>query len=145
MNKDTFLNFIGNLGSLATQGKWRFLYDKDADSLYWSKEEIPSDSKLKKLSKEISFYINTNGAVDGLIIQYFRNNFLVHNENFAKTSIMKSINKAGENTFSLGTKTQDADAVFGFSESIKSDILRDALEANYTFEDLEKVFAGIND
>ncbi len=144
MNKDTFFNLIGNLGSLAKQGKWQFLYDKTADSLYWSKKEITSDSKLKKLSKEVSFYINANGNVDGLIIQYFRNNFLAHNENLAKTSIMKSINKAEEKPFSLGTKTQNTDAVFGFSESIRSDILRDALEAKYTLKDLEKIFAGVN-
>ena len=41
----------------------------------------------------------------------------------------------------LGAKKSEADALYGFSESIKSDILKDALEANYSLRDLEKAMS----
>lgn len=138
MKKGTFLNLINNLSSTAKKGKWELFYDSVADSMYWSKKEVSSDSKLKKLSREISLYLNSGGNVEGLMIEYFRNNFLTQNENLAKTSIVKSINKAENGKpISLGSKKEEVEALF--SESIKSDILKDAFEANYTLKDLERV------
>ena len=137
MEKNAFLNLIKNLGTIAKKGKWQFFYDKGADSLYWSKKRISTDSKLKKFSRETSFYVNGAGGVEGLMVQYFQNNFLTQNENLAKIGIVDSINKAesGE-PISLGSRKDELEALF--SESIKNDILTDALEANYTLRDLEK-------
>ena len=92
MEKNTFLNLIANLSSTAKKGGWELFYDKVADSMYWSKKKVSSDSRLKKLSREISLYFNRTGNVEGLMIQCFRNNFLTQNENLAKTSIVKSMN-----------------------------------------------------
>jgi len=138
MEKSTFLNLIANLSSTAKKGKWELFYDSVADSMYWSKKEVSSDSKLKKLSKEISLYFNNAGNVEGLMVQCFRNNFLTQNENLAKTSIVKSMNKVENGKpISLGSKKEEVEALF--SESIKNDILKDAFEANYTLKDLERV------
>jgi len=139
MKKNDFLNLIDNLSATAKKGRWEFFYDKLADSLYWSKNKVSPETRLKKLSRETSLYMNPSGAVEGLMIQYFRNNFLAHNENLAKTSILKSIDKTenGEQ-ISFGSKKDELEALF--SESVKSDILKDALEANYTLKDLDKVF-----
>ena len=137
MQKNTFLNLIKNLGTIAKKGKWEFSYDKGADSLYWAKKKISTGSRLKKFSRETSFYVNANGGIDGLMVQYFQNNFLTQNENLAKVGIVESINKSesGE-PISLGSKKDELEALF--SASIKNDILTDALEANYTLRDLEK-------
>jgi hypothetical protein len=138
MQKNAFLNLIKNLNAIAKKGKWQFFYDKGADSLYWSKKKISADSKLKKFSRETSFYVNGAGGVEGLMVQYFQNNFLTQNENLAKIGIVDSINKADnvERPISLGSKKDELEALF--SASIKNDILTDALEANYTLRDLEK-------
>ena len=138
MEKNTFLNLIANLSSTAKKGGWELFYDKVADSMYWSKKKVSSDSRLKKLSREISLYFNRTGNVEGLMIQCFRNNFLTQNENLAKTSIVKSMNKVenGE-PISLGSKKNEVEALF--SESIKNDILKDAIEAHYTIKDLDRV------
>lgn len=138
MEKSIFLNLISNFNSTARKGKWELFYDKVADSMYWSKKEVSTDSRLRKLSREISLYFNKDGNVEGLMIQCFRNNFLTQNENLAKTSIIKSMNEAENGKpISLGSKKGEVEALF--SESIKNDILKDAFEANYTLKDLEKV------
>ena len=132
------MNLIENLNSVAKEGNWRIVYDKFADSLYWSKAKISSNSKLKKFSRETSLYINSNGGVEGLMIQYFKNNFLTQNNNLAETSLAESINdtESGE-PVTLGSRKDEVEALF--SESIKNDILKDALEANFTLQDLEEV------
>ena len=71
------------------------------------------------------------------MVQYFQNNFLAHNENLAKIGMIASINKAESGTLiSLGSKKNELEALF--SESIKNDILTDAMEANYTLRDLDR-------
>lgn len=137
MEKNTFLDVIKNLGAIAKKGKWEFVYDKDADSLYWSKKKISADAKLKKFSRETSFYVNGIGGIEGLIVQCFQNNFLTQHEDLAKTGIVDSINRAENGkSISLGQKKEALEALF--SESIKNDILTDAMEADYTLRDLEK-------
>lgn len=138
MTKSPFMSLIENLNSIAKEGNWKIVYDKFADSLYWSKTKISSNSKLKKFSRETSLYINSDGGVEGLMIQYFKNNFLTQNNSLAETSFVKSINdtESGE-PIALGSRKEEVEALF--SESIKNDILKDALEANFTLKDLEEV------
>ena len=138
MIKSPFIALIENLNSIAKEGNWKIVYDKFSDALYWSKATISLDSKLKKFSRETSLYVTSNGTIEGLMIQYFKNNFLTQNNSLAQTSFAKSINdtESGE-PIALGPRKEEVEALF--SESIKNDILKDALEANFTLNDLDEV------
>ncbi|HEY5220611.1 MAG TPA: hypothetical protein VIJ29_00460 [Candidatus Paceibacterota bacterium] len=138
MENSIFLKLIKNLSNDAKKGHWKFFYDKSSDCLYWSKSAISKNVNLKKLSREVSIYMKPNGSPEGLLVQFFQNNFLTQNETLADTGMKKALNKSQEDKpISFGIKTKELEALF--VESIKNDILTDAFRANYSLKDLEKI------
>lgn len=130
---------IENFSAVAKKQRWQLLYDVVADCLYWSKRDISRNAKLRKLSREVSFYVRPNGSVEGLMIQSFRNNFLTQNQDVAAISDL--FTKANDDVLVVtGARAKEAKTIIdGFAESIKKDIFKDALEANYTVRDLDKL------
>lgn len=142
MKKNKSFSIIESISSLARKNRWQLSYDTDSDYLYWTEKNIAKDSKLKKLSREVSFYINKSGNPEGLMIQCFKNNFLTQNQDVS--DIYKLfVEKDKDNLLVIPReKRGEANAIMsGFAESIKKDIYKDALEAEYTIKDLENIIA----
>jgi len=143
MKNSTVEVLIESIGPAAKKQKWEMLYDKTADSLYWKKARLSKESKLAKLSREVSFYVNNQGAVEGVMVQYFKNNYITENKDIA--GLTKFLISSGDDDLFVIPKDKKAEAnglLLGFSESIKKDIFKDALGANYTMSDLDKVVTG---
>jgi hypothetical protein len=126
---------IENLYSQAKNADWSAFYEEDSDSLFWTKTPIPSEDRLAKVSKEVTFYLSNVGAVDGLIIQPFRNNFLLHNEEAIEVARLFSNKEDG--VFEIPSEKKDL--LFAtLSALIKKDIYQDAAEAKYPIENLNQ-------
>ena len=126
---------IENLYSQAKNAHWSAFYEEDSDSLFWTKTPIPSEDRLAKVSKEVTFYLSNIGAVDGLIIQPFRNNFLLHNEEAVEVARLFTNKEDG--VFEIPSEKKDL--LFAtLSALIKKDIYQDAAEAKYPIEDLNQ-------
>lgn len=143
MNKNKFLNLIENFASTAKKDKWQIFYDSIADSFYWTKNKIEKDSKLVKMSMEVSFYLNKDKGLDGLMIQPFKSNFLTQNPEVANVIFDLPITRGNSETKKMKYNKDSEGILFGFSESIKKDIYKDALEADYSIKDLEKALSFV--
>jgi hypothetical protein len=142
-NEYTYKNVMQLVEEVADAAKsehWPMTYDALADALYWTKPKISNGAKLVQLSQETAFYITPSGETDGIFIQPFRNNFLTQNQDVAE--IAKFFEKKDDDEMLVMSEAQEAKIqplILGFSESIKKDIYRDALEADYSMKDLQNL------
>lgn len=131
---------IEEVANTAQRERWQMLYDALADALYWTKAKIGAGAKLIQLSRETAFYITPSGETQGIFIQPFKNNFLTQNQDVAE--ITKFFEKKDGDEMLVMSKAQEEKIqplIVGFSESIKKDIYRDALEADYSLKELQNV------
>ncbi|MCP6720422.1 MAG: hypothetical protein KJI72_03865 [Patescibacteria group bacterium] len=137
IKKNKYFKFIEMLYSMAKDARWKMFYDKESDSLYWTKRPFPADDKLAKVAREISFFLDRRGNVNGLMIQPFQNNFLSHNEEVTNIGRLFT-SKKDDSIFTIPVeKRKEAEPLLNaLTATIKKDIYRDAIEANYSLEDL---------
>ena len=82
MEKTKFTDLIDSLGAIAAKNKWTPYYDKKLDSFYWHQTPLSSDSNLVKISHETSVYVSAKGNIEGLFVEYLKNNLVEHNPIF---------------------------------------------------------------
>ena len=75
------LNIV-NLAESAKRDKWTVDYDADLDSLYWTRPKLSAEVQLTKLSDDSALYLTPEGEVEGMLIEYAKNNFVEHNLDF---------------------------------------------------------------
>ena len=126
-----YTQFIDRLYHFAKSARWKRFYDDESDSLFWTKRPIPSDNHLAKVSKEVMFYLDQEGTVNGFIIQPFRSNFLSHNEEVADA--IKILTRKSEDKVSAG-KIRTAESLL--FATVQKEIYRDMAEAQFTPKDL---------
>jgi hypothetical protein len=71
--------------------RWAINYDNETDSLSFSEENLPMDTKIYYLDHELAVYLTSKNNIKGLFIEYFTKNFLSHNKplNDLKTELLK--------------------------------------------------------
>ena len=141
MEKDKFINLIDNFSNSAKLGKWQVFYDTKLDHLYWKKPKLSKDVNLVKLSHETYLYINSKKNIEGVFVEYLKNNFIEHNKKYK--GMTKLFNKkVDDQVYTISKKSKKMEDYFDkFSESIKADIYRDAIEDKNTIDDLNFVIS----
>ena len=106
--------------------------------MYWTKEPFPSRDKLAKVAKEIFFFLNRKGTVNGLMIQPFRSNFVAHNKEVLGAAKMFTRKEEGGILTIPDERKSVADSLLvALTATIKKDIYQDIAESDYSLADLE--------
>src|SRR3989344_2414433 len=90
---------ISKIFDMAQREKWVVEYDASLDSFYWTKPQISRDAKLKKFLDDFSLYINSQGQVEGVFIEYAKYNFAAHNDSFEV--LFKKLEKVDDDRYIL--------------------------------------------
>lgn len=141
MEKAGFQNLVDKLSSVATLDRWETLYDKQLDFFYWKKRRLSKDVRMVKVSHETHFYLTPAGKIEGVLVEYLKNNFIEHNSDYR--GMVKFFNKkVTDNEYTLSKKDKNMKVLFDkFAESLKADIYRDACEDRKSVDDLNFVIA----
>ncbi len=124
-NSNKYLINISKLAETAKNSKWAIEYDADVDSFYWTKPEISKQARLMKLSDDIALYVTPEGNVEGVFIEYAKNNFMEHNKDFKP--ILENMKEINDNRFVL---TKDSLKKFsGLLDSMANKITAQTLES----------------
>ena len=70
------------LHETAERDGWVVEYDTDLDHFYWTRPQLSSTARLAKLSDEFALYMTPEGSVEGMFIEYAKNNFMEHYQQF---------------------------------------------------------------
>jgi hypothetical protein len=128
MDKTKFTNLIDKLAVYARQDNWIPKYDRKLDYFYWHKSPVGENINLIKVSHETSLYVDSNGRIKGLFVEYLKNNFIEHNPAFENVTDLFTKKISG----SLYTIPKIDDKIktnlSGLVESLRADIYRDACD-----------------
>lgn len=141
-NKDKYLINIAKLASTAKEHKWALEYDADVDSLYWSKPEISKNAQLIKLSEDFALYVTPEGAIEGIFIEYAKNNFVEHNEDFKP--LFENLEKVEGNHFALPQEKQEelSGLLESMANKVSAETMSNVLENNISIKQALKTVAA---
>jgi hypothetical protein len=96
--KTKILDFAVKFSAVAKKQGWVSHYDTDTDSMAIRSPELSSGAQKKYLNDEFAFYLNHKNEVQGVFIEYFMSNFVVHHEDMkgVKKEITKEIKERME-------------------------------------------------
>src|SRR3989344_8971712 len=106
MEKSRFINLIDKLSTVATLDKWEAIYDRESDIFYWQKSKISKDVRLVKVSHDISLFLTPTRKVEGLFVEYLKDNFMKHNIEY-KGITGYFDKKVADNQYTISRKTKD--------------------------------------
>lgn len=140
MEENKFVNLIDRLSTVATLDKWDAVYDTTIDYFYWKKSKLSKDVRLVKISHDTYFYITPKEQIQGVIVEYLKSNFTNHNPEYK--GMIRLFNKKVVGKEYTVKKTKDNERYFDkFTETLKADIYRDAIEDKKTIDDLNFVLS----
>lgn len=143
MEKNQFTNLMDKISTVATLDKWpNVFYDTQLDLFVWKKNELSKDCRMVKISHEVYFYINSKKQVEGIMVEYFKNNFTKHNAEFK--SIVKILDKKSDDKkYTISRKNEKNENFFSrLVDGLKCDIYKDAIEDKNTINDLNFVLTS---
>jgi len=80
----TLIKSLYSLPQRAETDKWKVLYDKELDNLYYVPPKLPHNTWLFDLNNEIALYVTPKNDVVGIFIEYFSSNFTEHQKEYKK-------------------------------------------------------------
>lgn len=86
IKKEKLIEATKNIPIIAKKEGWGFTFDKEEGSLFYSPIRMPSRTELHQITEEYAVYFDKNQRPRGLMIEYFKENFLKHHKNFQKLS-----------------------------------------------------------
>ncbi len=86
INKEQLIEAVKNIPILAEKGKWAITFDKDEGALYYAPEIIPAGSQLHQITDEYAVYLDSDQNPQGVVVEYYRANFLKHHKSFTEVS-----------------------------------------------------------
>ncbi|PIP68958.1 hypothetical protein COW91_01985 [Candidatus Nomurabacteria bacterium CG22_combo_CG10-13_8_21_14_all_32_8] len=95
LNKEKLINAIKDIPIVAEKDKWVFTFDQDEGSLFYAPRVVSSNSELHQVTDEYAVYLDTNLKPSGVVVEYYKENFLKHNEvlNEVDKKIFKTLKK----------------------------------------------------
>lgn len=126
MEKNKFLSLIANISEIAKNENWQAQYDADLDCFYWAKNKISKNSTLRQFLDDFSLYINNKGAIEGLVIEYAKYNFLDHHKEFEP--LFGAMTKKIDDAIYTVPKNKE-DKIQHYLENIADKVAKETLEA----------------
>jgi len=126
MEKNKFLSLIANISETAKNDNWQAQYDSDLDCFYWTKIKISKNSTLKQFLDDFSLYINNKGAIEGLVIEYAKYNFLGHHKEFEP--LFGAMTEKIDNAVYIVPKNKE-DKIQHYLENIADKVAKETLDA----------------
>ena len=70
--------------AIARDEKWEVTFDSEEGTLFYSPKKIADGSELYQVNDEYALYLDRNMRPRGVMIEYFKDNFLKHHRALEK-------------------------------------------------------------
>ena len=143
MEKIQFVNLIDKLSVTATLDKWKeAIYERQLDTFIWKREKLSKNTVMVKVSHDTYLYLTPTRKIEGVFVEYLNNNFTKHNTEYK--GMTKLFNKKiSKNKYTISGKTKKVENYLDkFTETLKADIYKDAIQDKKTIDDLDFVISA---
>lgn len=142
MEKTKFIDLVDKLSTVATLNKWDTSYDKSADFFVWKKDKLSKGVSLVKVSHDTYLYLTPKRIIEGVCVEYLKSNFTKHNLEY-KGMIKFFDKKSDDDNYTISKITEKTKNYFDkFTETLRADIYKDALQDKKTADDLNFVISA---
>lgn len=131
INNAQLIDAVKNIPIVAETDNWAITLDREEGSLFYAPKIIPTGSQLHQITDEYAIYFDSNRNPQGVVVDYYRANFLKHHKSFDQVSS----DVFGENGNEDRVVTFDSNEL---KENGRADIFRALLESTLIKE------AGMN-
>lgn len=80
INTKNILDFVYSFPDVVKNGNWVSRYDTETDEFSLTAPKLSDNARISYFSDEIAFYVTPDQKIEGLFIEYFRNNFIQHHQ-----------------------------------------------------------------
>lgn len=140
MAKKNIYNLIRDVVEVAKKNKWERSYNKDADFFCWTKKSLSKGVRLVKISRETILYINKSAQIEGLGIEYWKDNFIAHHNGYKGLTDFFTEN-IGSGIFVVPKSKEDIidDKLGHFTQDLLLDIYDEHTVEGRTIEDIQSL------
>lgn len=127
MTKEKLISAIKDIPIIAEKDKWVFTLDSDEGSLFYAPTVIPSNSKLHQVTDEYAVYLNDKLVPQGVVVEYYKANFLKHHKVFTKVSgkLFESSNSNNKDVVVVDPKPSNEQATI-FKALFETSLIKEA-------------------
>ncbi len=83
LNSRKLLDFAYTFRDRISKEGWVPRYDLETDEFSFTIPKLSADARVKYIDNEIAFYVTPSQNIEGVFIEYFRNNFIQHHKKLA--------------------------------------------------------------
>ncbi len=125
MTTKQLIEAVKNIPIVAEQEQWVLTFDKEEGSLFYSPEKISDNAQLHQVTDEYALYLDENFKPQGVMIEYFKENFLKHHKSFSNLcKELLSNNK--EEVIVLDPKETKDDKGLAFTALLETTLIKEA-------------------
>lgn len=131
INNRKLLDFAYMFRERIAKEHWVPRYDRETDEFSFTVPQLSKDARVKYFDDEFAFYVTPSEQIEGLFIEYFRNNFIRHH---------KDMGPALQDVQAQKSDEPDEDSVVELNKASMKEVLPE-LEEILKFSLSEKVQA----
>ncbi len=71
---------VKSVPSIAEKEQWVITLDNEEGTLFYSPKRIADGAELRQVTDEYALYVDKNFVPKGVVVEYFKNNFMKHHK-----------------------------------------------------------------
>ena len=123
------INAVRKIPSVAQKDSWVLTLDRDEGALFYAPKTISDKSELFQITDEYALYMDKAGSPEGVMIEYYGDNFVEHHPAFKKLSDTVFGKDDGEIKTIDPRKAKQSDAMV-LKELLEKTLIAEAFELN---------------
>lgn len=127
IKKEQLIEAAKNVPIIAEQEGWVLTLDKEEGTLFYSPETISDSAELHQITDEYAIYLNKDFKPEGVMIEYFKENFLEHHEPLIRELSQKVFFGGKENLIVADPETDGKDGKIAIiAKFLESTLIKEA-------------------
>ena len=126
MTKEKIIEAVKNIPIVAEKNSWSVSFDRDEGALFYAPTKIPNNSELHQVTDEYAIYLDKDSNPSGVVVEYFKGNFLKHHKLFNRVAPrMFGNDKSKKDVGTIKPKQKDEDTVI-FKALLENTLIKEA-------------------
>lgn len=127
MNKEKIIEAVKSIPIVAEKNSWSIAFDKDEGTLFYAPKDIPKHSELHQVTDEYAIYLDKDLNPSGVVVEYFKGNFLKHHILFKKVAPKIFGDESGKKIVTIKSEQLKKDTNAGiFKALLESTLIKEA-------------------
>lgn len=126
MNSQKLIEAIKEVPLAAERDGWVFTFDAEEGALFYAPQVVPMNATLHQVTDEYAVYLDDNLKPHGVVVEYYKANFLKHHEIFNKIDAKIFTVSSKHPVVVVDPKSNKEEAVTIFKALFENNLIKEA-------------------